>query len=274
MSISSLESTSNTPIKSENSDLLNIKAKTRKKITASSNQAGTPIAESLEKEILKKIRQGIWPTSDPVLNSKVKAQVFRQRKELALTSVKGKNLNKNNSDYGNHWTKVTYKSSKYISSLVWKVVSIDVTAKGEGSITPGIDNKAFKPILMKCTSKSQALKQLRSKIKFLNQELSLYKGKTDQAKNRKRKLTSSSEKKRYWLKSKRPEAIEYVKSIKMEYKAISENPLNVTRRDRHSKILENDKLRFEILNAMKPQKLFNYKASPVKSVFIPKANGK
>ena len=42
-------------------------------------------------------------------------QVFLQRKELALTSVKGE---KNDKDYKNRWLKIKRTSSKYISSLV------------------------------------------------------------------------------------------------------------------------------------------------------------
>ena len=127
---------------------------------------------------------------------------------------------------------------------------------------------------MKCRTNAEALKQLNSKINSFKNDLSLYKGKTDQVKNRKGVLTTPREKKRYWLKSNRPEAIVYIKNIKAEYKKILENPLKYFIIEREKSIQKNNELRFEVLKAMKPQKMKKYEASPVKTAFIFKANGK
>ena len=55
----------------------------------------------------------------------------------------------------------------------------------------------FQSIPMECKTNVEALKQLNSKINNFKDDLSLYKGKTDQTKNRKRVLTTSREKRRY-----------------------------------------------------------------------------
>jgi retron-type reverse transcriptase len=230
------------------------------------------IAKNLKRELLELLHKGEWPTKHKTINTKVKMQVFLQRKELALTSVKGKNpLDKN---CGNHWSKIKKTSSKYISSLVWKVAAIDIISKTKGSVIPGIDGIAFQAIPMKCRTNTEALKQLNSKMNSFKNELSLYKGKIDQVKNRKGVFMTPREKRRYWLKSKRLEAIVSIKNIKAEYKKILENSLKYSLLKREQNIQKNNELRFEILKAMKPQKMKKYKASPVKTIVVPKANGK
>lgn len=229
------------------------------------------IAENLERELLKLVHKGEWPTINTAINTKVKMQVFLQRKELALTSVKGK---KSNKYYENHWLNIKKISSKYISSLVWKVVAIDIVSQTKGSVISGVDGIVFQPIPMKCRTHVEALKQLNSKINSFKNDLSLYKGKTDQAKNRKGVFTILREKRRHWLKSNRSEAIVYIKNIKAEYKKILENPLKYSILEREKNIQKNNELRFELLKAMKPQKMKIYKASTVKILFIFKANGK
>lgn len=125
---------------------------------------------------------------------------------------------------------------------------------------------------MKCKANTEVLKQLNSKINSFKSDLSLYKGKTDQVKNRKGVLATSREKRRHWLKSNRSEAVVYIKNIKAEYKKIEVNPLKYFIIEREKNIKKNNELRFEILKAMKPQKMKEYKASPVKTIFILKAN--
>lgn len=198
-------------------------------------------------------------------------QIFLQRKKLALMSVKGKKIDK---DSENNWSKIKKMSSKYISSLVWKVAAIDIISKTKESVISGIDGIAFQPISMKCKTNTEALTQLKSKINSLKNNLSVYKGRTDQAKNRKRVLTTQREKRRYWLKSDRLESTAYIQNIKTEYKKILENPLKYSILEREKKIQKNNELRFEILKLMKPQKMKKYKASQVKTTFILEANGK
>jgi hypothetical protein len=153
------------------------------------------IAKNLERELLEWIHKGEWPTKHATINTKVKMQVFLQRKELALTSVKGKNLFGKN--YENHWHNIKKTSSKYVSSLVWKVAAIDIISKVKESVIPGVDGLTFQSIPMKCRTNREALKQLDSKINSFKNDLSLYKGKTDQAINRKRVLTTLRERRRY-----------------------------------------------------------------------------
>ena len=229
------------------------------------------IAKNLEREILKLVHKGEWPTKRPIINSKVKMQVFLQRKKLALTSVKGKK--KNDRDYENHWPKIKKTAAKYISSLVWKIAAIDIASRSKESVTPGIDGMAFQFIHLKCGTNTEALKLLNSKIDSFKNDLSLYKGKTDQVKNRKGILTTPREKRRYWLKSNKQEAIVYIKNIKSEYKEILKDPLKYFILKRETDVRKNNELRFEILKTMKPQKMRKYEASPVKTTFILKANG-
>jgi RNA-directed DNA polymerase len=75
------------------------------------------------------------------------------------------------------------------------------------------------------------------------------------------------------LKSNRPETIVYIKKIKSEYKKILKNPLKYFILEREQNVQKNNELRFEILQAMKPQKMKKYKAFPVKTIFIPKVTG-
>lgn len=58
------------------------------------------IAKNLERELLELIHKGEWPTKHTTINTKVKRQVFLERKKLALTSVKG--TKKPDKDYENH----------------------------------------------------------------------------------------------------------------------------------------------------------------------------
>jgi UDP-glucose 4-epimerase len=121
---------------------------------------------------------------------------------------------------------------------------------------------------MPCKTNVGALKHLGFKINSFKYDLSLYKGKIDQEKNRKGVLTTSAEKKRDLLKSKSSEAIMHFKAIKTEYKKLLKSPLKYFFIKRKNELQKNNNLKFSLLKSMKQHNMKQYRASLIKFMYI------
>lgn len=232
---------------------------------------------TLEKYIFIKLKENVWPSSESKINKVIRHKVFRDRRFLALQSVKNKiklmRTYRVEKFFSESWRAIQAFSVTCISSIFWKILAIELIMNSRSSSLKGLDGKAFWFIAEQPVTKISGFHYFKKEINFIKRDLSLKKGKTDQLKYRKGHFFSVLEKRRCWLKSKDLCAQKYLSTIKKRLKYILRDPLKVAIMDRRIRIQYNRRLCFSILNELKLQNLFKYKAMPIKIISYQKTKG-
>ena len=188
-------------------------------------------------------------------------------------------INRTNVHNNEFWKKIGIltEQGKKMDSLFWRIMAVELISKSNGRTTPGIDGISFKslPIIALPTSKEAALnvKYIRDLITKLKSDLSLAKGKTDQAIRRKglRNLNQFEQRRRL-LKSKLGK--KELLTIRNKINTIRKDPVEFIRVTRDKILAHNHNLKIRLLEGIKPLRLKKYKSNDILRVFIPKANGK
>lgn len=253
--------------------------------TSTGNACGTETQQFQGENTLDQLAkmlldQNIWPMTNPEYREKAISSILTKQKIVAQRSARIFSDNFNNSNLKRIELlsgTILEEAGQAIASLTWKIVAIEILSNNKGSTTAGVDLKAFKAVPYETETTKQALLSLQGEIKKMKADLSIYKGKTDQAIKRKgiEKL-NSREKRRRWLKSGNSDAIDHIRTIKQKYTSYS-NPLyslRTAREQRNDIINHNTSLKLELLNNMKFFKLKHFTADAIRIVNIPKSNGK
>jgi retron-type reverse transcriptase len=184
--------------------------------------------------------------------------------------LKGKSVDKNKNEI---FLQELMKGVEFkLESLTWKILAIELVSKSLGSSSPGVDGIAFQKVSAKTDNRQRANRILSEEIANLKQKISLAKGKTNQAIQRKgiNKL-NEREKLRRWLKKEGRLTIIYMKK---RFKELTNHPIFEANMKRKIAINHNLNLKFELLAKMKYNKIKNFIADPIRRVLIPKANSK
>lgn len=220
------------------------------------------------------IKRRNWPGNSSYFK-KVIELVYKYSTQLSISSDKLNKECKDRKDIKNHiiFEKLLNLAGKYMSSILFKTVAIEILSKNSGSTTPGVDEIVFKNNRAKTDQKGRALIRLKDEINEIINKLGLAKGKTDQAIKRKGyKRLHQREILRRSLKT--SEGHEITKLLRARYKSIMKNPIKYNN-DLSEKIYEHNKnLKLELLKSLKLTKLNNYQPDPLRTVEIPKDSGK
>jgi len=164
-------------------------------------------------------------------------------------------------------------AGQFMSSLLWKYVVLEMLTRNSGSTTPGVDNKAFKSKKAKVNNTKAALNRSKKHLDDIKRTLGLSKGKTDQA-IRKKGLGNLSQRELLRRSLKTPKGHALTKGLRLEYKNIISDLIWYVN-NQHDQIKKhNQLLKMELLNSLKITKLKNYKPNLIRTVEIPKENGK
>lgn len=171
------------------------------------------------------------------------------------------------------WSQLMELAGKQMSSLLYKIKSIENISHSNGRYTPGVDGKCFKTLPRKAKNEEEAIKSLEQIIRNVKFIISTAKGKTDQAIARKglAKLTEHEKQRRYLKTSKG--RIE-VREQRLILKDIKKDPLKYLEDLRKETIKHNNKLKFACLKELKNYRLHKYKSKDILRVMIPKSNNK
>jgi retron-type reverse transcriptase len=145
--------------------------------------------------------------------------------------------------------------------------------RNSGSATPGVDNKAFKNNRAKTDHTKAALKSSQQRLQEIKGILGLAKGKTDQAIRRKG-LSNLSQRERRKRSLKTPKGRILRKKLRIELKEILTNPIYYVNAKHNEIANHNLTLKIDLLRSLKLTYLKNYKPKPIRTVEIPKTNGK
>lgn len=234
------------------------------------------IAEYKELATLCKedVNMHIWPGNSPYFK-KVIEFVEKYNTQLFIFSGILNKECKDREDIKNHiiFERQLDLAGQFMSSILVKIVVIEILYKNSGSTIPGVDEIAFKNNWAKTDKRRVAIIRLKGEINKIINKLGLAKGKTDQAIKRKSyKRLYRREILRRSLKT--PEGHKITKLLRIQYKSILNNPIKYNN-DLSEKIDEHNKnLKLELLKFLKLTKLFNYQPDPIRIVEIPKNRGK
>lgn len=227
------------------------------KLASSSNDTNIKL-ESLQERALK--------LNETVCRSK-EYSVYNTRNRFSNT-IREK-LNK-----PEYWNSILIESTANLENIIFKVWATELTEKTNGAQTPSVDGIAFKkiPKLFSSDQEDEAREYLSDRYNKLREIISLQKGRTDQAIQRKglNKLNFSERLRRHL----QTEGRLYVEKIRSELKAMKKNPVLFITNEYQEAKAHNNKLKFGLCNYIKNNSLLNYKPKDVLRVYIPKANGK
>lgn len=166
--------------------------------------------------------------------------------------------------------KLLEDSSSKIENVIWKIIAIEITSKSSGSLSPGVDGVFFQKVAAKADNRQRASRILLEEAENLKQAINLAKGKTNQAIVRKgiKNLNDREKLRRFFKKEGRQDIIKK----RMKLKELLSNPIFEAEKLRKESIEHNIKLKFKLLDSLKYNKLLNFKADPIKRVYIPKPN--
>lgn len=252
--------------------------------------------------IIKNLGNKIWPLDDSVIFKGVKSYIELSNRLISvLTATKfqksfslkiSKNCNLLADDYQprnskhptplinrkklkneDNWFEILNESQRTMDSLLTKVWAVELVSTSSGCQTPGIDNLSFFAVPGVIKSKEAALKYLYDLIRKLKYDISLSEGYTNQAIQQKgiQNLNSREKYKRY-LKSRKGKT--YIKECKILYQLINKDPVSYVSYLRSEALKNNLKLKFKLLESLKPFKIKKYSTDPIVRLFVPKNNGK
>jgi tRNA pseudouridine-54 N-methylase len=129
-----------------------------------------------------------------------------------------------------------------MASILYKIKAVNLLFNTNGVTTPGIDDVKVKHVLTQTDKPEKALKILENRIKYLKIEISLAKGKTDQAINRKtlEGLNKYELKRRYY---KSTEGKIKINNYRNELKNILSNPIQYIKEFNNEVIKNNNAIR-------------------------------
>nr|WAK85005.1 hypothetical protein and HNH endonuclease [Amicula sp. isolate GU52X-4 cfCalB7] len=202
-------------------------------------------------------------------NIKILADDYEKRNLKRPKPFADRNKMKNS----DNWHEIFKEAEITMDSLIIKVWAVELVSTLNGSETPGIDGSHFRSIPTTFKTKSAALKYLNNLIKKLKYDISLSKGYTNQAIQRKGfDELNSREKYRRYLKSKNGKL--HIKKCKELYRSILKDSINYINNLKSEALANNLRLKFQLIKSLKWLKLKNYTSDPILRVHIPKANGK
>lgn len=157
--------------------------------------------------------------------------------------------------------------------LLTKLWAVELVSISNCHVTPGIDGISFLSVPRATTSKSVALKILHNTIQKLKYDISLSEGATNQSIQRKGIYNlNSREIYRRYLKSKVGKI--YIKNRKHLNLWIENDPVAYVSHLRSKALQNNFKLKFNLLESLKPFKIKKYSSDPIIRVFVPKDSRK
>nr|AVR57659.1 hypothetical protein [Halamphora calidilacuna] len=252
--------------------------------------------------LLKNLKNNIWPLENPQIFEAVKNYIELSTyllsvisakkfiKSFATTSIDGKKILADDYEARNskrpkplvdrdkiknkdNWVEILKEAELTLNSLLTKVWAIELISTSTGSRTPGIDGACFMTVPTTKKSKSAALKYLNDLIKKLKYDLSLSRGYTNQAIQRKSiERLNNRENYRRYLKSK--EGKLYIKKSKELYRLVLTDPVNFVNNLRLEALENNAQLKFKLLKSLKWLKIKNYSTDSILRVYIPKTKDK
>ena len=225
------------------------------------------------------IKEKIWPMNNVIFRTKAillkRQEEYRIGKQCADTFKKSQYLiaifqSRTMTENKLILDKLLNEVSLKIENIVWKIIAIELISRSSGSLSPGIDGVAFQKVAAKASSKLRATNILSLEVEKLKQIISLAKGKTNQSIQRKgiKNLTERENLRRFYKKKGRLD----IKKKKKRLKELVKNPILEAEEIRQRSLEYNNKLKLELLNNLKYNKLLNFKADPIRRVFIPKNN--
>ena len=240
----------------------------------------TKIEPILEKNSLTNIcvnllQKSIWPATESIFKN-VKEYIFIEQTKLATKSAnlyKKYKGERENIFKDPEFKNILEQTDEFLSSILWKILAVELLSCNSGSTTPGTDNKNFTTVSAKLQSKNSAVKRLEKNVIYLKKEINLSKGKTDQSIRRKG-LSKLNEREVQKIIYKTPKGKILIKNMNTELKMIKQDPLNYYNKQIENNRNKNITLKFELLKSLQFDKLMKYKADPIKSIEIPKGKGK
>lgn len=202
---------------------------------------------------------------------KVNKYIFDKLKEIATKSANifesyGKHRGK--TMQSEEWLKLMEELGLYMSSLVIRIVAIELLSFNPDSTCPGVDGRAFVSVPLKVDSVVEAKRMVQGKILRLKAKINLSKGKTDQAIRRKgKKNLTERELLRRYLKS--PKGKSFLHDLKEQYSKMVGDPVEYILKERLKSLEHNNKLKFSLLKELKYYKLKKFTLEPVKIMEVP-----
>lgn len=173
--------------------------------------------KSLEKRAQKYLNEGKWPLKNKLLKKDIIIYIKKEMKKTAIKSMNIKILDGmlQSDKSQNKLEKLKKEASKKMNNLIWRIIAIELLSHNSSSIIAGVDGVKFSQIPIAIYTKKIALRFFVGRIKFLKKELSIAKGKTDQAIKRKGlKNLNETEKRKIKLKKNSRILISYRKELK------------------------------------------------------------
>ncbi len=222
------------------------------------------------------LNDGVWPTQNLLFKKMLDDYHKEETKATATLSMKLKSkVDFNNIDLS-VFSDLRAQAGERLKCLLWRIMAIEKLSKNPGSAIAGIDGACFKPVPSATNNTNKALKVLKNRIEFLKDKLSLAKGKTDQAINRKGlKNLNPREIERTHLKSKS------MRDVKTEYRKklnyLLNNPVQALQEIIEEYNTNNLAIKLnwvkQTKNTINVNNLTKFVADPIKRVYIPKPNG-
>ena len=237
-----------------------------------SNSQRKDLPGDIEKELKRiattNISNNIWPMEIKDFREKLITYIRSERKRTAIESYKLKSLN------GSEMIILRKEAANRIGNILWRIMAIELVSKNKGATTSGVDNKKFMPVMGKATDNEKAKSNLnKRRLKLIN-DLSIAKGRVDQAIRRKgiNNLSQREKERLLWKENK-----DLRKSYREELKRIEDNPLKEVRNRIEESNLNNISLKLEceaeLRKLARRSERAKYQAEAIKRVYITKEDG-
>lgn len=215
----------------------------------------------------KLIKKNIWPSTNIII---ILVKYFVSVEQAKLTIKSTGLFLKNKKDWGKtiqdiSFLKLLDKANEITSSILWKIITIDILSKSFISTIPGTDYKFFIYIENKVKNKLYVQKKLRKKVSYLKNQINLYNSKIEQVVKRKniKKVSEKDFLKKYY---KTLKGNAFIKKLKKQLQFIKLNPLifynNLIKKIKNHNI----RLKFKLLKKLNKNSYYIYHINPIKKI--------